>query len=137
LLRALAVNPRSVSFGAYIEVRRFVLPPKRIDYADVRDIGLEAIKTRKGSIRTLAMTNAEAIHSALDAVIESGLIREAQLERRLAYHELAVMNAFLAGALPLFIGGSILKLVGYVGYLWTNVALAIAVGVGVAVYFYS
>jgi len=97
----LFVKPvRRIRFGARISVHRYVLRPREFEYADILDIGVMSIKTKRGSISLYQMKNADELYSLFEEAMRRGALSEEQVAGTLATHEVLSWAAASYAAVP-------------------------------------
>jgi hypothetical protein len=82
-------------------VDRYYLPVRRIEYANVDEIGLTVIATRRGrNVPLMGIKNTVELHKMFDAAIDRGAMSESVSEGSLVVRELAASAALGYSLLP-------------------------------------
>lgn len=94
-----------IRFGSQVFILERVLwPPKVIPYQDVTDIGHMLVRTRRGKIGLIDLTNSDELTDIFQACVADGRIQSGQLEHRQAAHEATEQKVILpAGIVTILI----------------------------------
>lgn len=75
---------RRIRLGQKIVAERYLLPPRVIEYAEIRDVGLDTVKLRSGHLTLFKVDNAERFFVILEQLEKRGLWSRTQIDGRLA-----------------------------------------------------
>ena len=73
----------------------YIMPPKTIKYAEIKDIGNTKIETKIGNISLAGMTNPDEIINKFNDLINQGKVSRNQLEKKVRIEEMVWRKSML------------------------------------------